>query len=212
MPGAAADYHHCGGAADPDKLSFAAPPGTPAGANHADWSNCETPELCTLGFERKIPDCDGCTNDAFTYPALVFAEPELGPQLGAQPAACYAQDTAALNRSCPAPSDLHELFQAVDTASKPSHGTDAKAAAQSKLELSTVLNITSYLVWQMVTNFVDGELAASHAFRVHHSKTCEIIIMSCVAGSHQSVTMAFTTIVSRKCCVRHCCIMRMQSI
>lgn len=156
-------YHLCACGTDkayPDKLGFAAPAREDSEADSSqaddesvsrtDWSNCEgDPSLCTLGFERKIPDCDGCSNDAFTLPENVFADPTRGPQLGEQPAECYEQDTAALNASCPRPTDLHELFDAVAQA------TDAGDQVKAKAELAAVLNVTSYMVWQLVTNFLD---------------------------------------------------------
>ena len=114
-----------------------------AGATAWDSSKCEDePSLCTLGFERKLPECDGCDNsNPFTNPDFIFDGQSPGPHLGEQPAACYVQDTAALNVSCPAPSDLHELATAV-------------THAKDKTELARVLNVSSYLVWQMVTKFV----------------------------------------------------------
>ena len=120
--------------------------------NHAAWSiaGCENdPELCTLSFERKLPKCDGCDNgDAFTKPELIYAGPEPGPHLGYQPAECYVQDTAALNASCPRPTDLYDLFYAVSVANDPGDKPE-----RAKAKLLQALNVSSYMVWQMVTIF-----------------------------------------------------------
>ena len=111
-------------------------------AGHTGWSvaGCENdPSLCTLPFERKLPKCDGCdSGDAFTTK----------PFLGDQPPECYVQDTAALNASCPKPADLHELFYAVSKVNDP--GSEEERATAKLLQ---VLNVSSYMVWQMVTVF-----------------------------------------------------------
>ena len=121
-----------------------------ASANHASWTiaGCEDdPVLCTLSFERKLPKCDGCDNgDAFTKPELIFGP--TGPQLGPQPPECSVQETAALNATCPEPTDLFPLFHAISVA-KNQDGN----SAQAKAKLLQALNVTSYMVWQMVTIF-----------------------------------------------------------
>jgi hypothetical protein len=132
----------------PDRLGY---------GGFGDWScdgKWDSPELCTLGFERKIPDCDGCSNDAFTDPSMVFPKPGLEARLGEQPAACYVQETTALNQSCPAPTDLYELFHAVSEAAT-LRGAGESNVAQAKVDLAARLNITTFLVWNVLTNFID---------------------------------------------------------
>ena len=66
-----------------------------------------------------------------------------------QPPECFVQETAALNATCPKPTDLYGLFHAVAAAKNAGGGN----AEQAKAKLLQALNVTSYMVWQAVTIF-----------------------------------------------------------
>ena len=73
--------------------------------------------------------------------------------LGEQPPECYVQDTAALNASCPKPTDLHGLFLGVSGVNKPGLEQSGPETEGAKAELTQVLSVYSYMVWQIVTIF-----------------------------------------------------------
>jgi hypothetical protein len=109
--------------------------------NHGAWQDCDQPERCTLGFEMKMPDCDGCTNQAFMNPT---------PGSCDYPAGCvqkwldndFADPINPLNCSsqCSGPTDLADLMHAVNKENS------------NLVELAATLNITSYMVWQMMSS------------------------------------------------------------
>lgn len=149
----------------PDKTIFK--PGQPPA--HGSWWDCpkESPEECTVGFEMKLPKCSGCSGEMFSdadpgscgvsdAPDDAYDQTIPGSCVSTWRQSGFRDPTnPACPMNCSAPTHLAELFGAI---SKADTTLD---------ELSHTLNVTSYMLWQMVTTFTQGDDTGWHNYYLY---------------------------------------------
>jgi hypothetical protein len=125
---------------------------------HTNWSPCAVDTECALGFERKIPDCDGCDDhfcpqgpDQATYNSFQHpSTPQPNP-----------------NCTCPQPTELAELFNGIHYESNGGRLQDSATLEQKRQSIATVLNVTDYNTWLMLTTFTGNEDTGWHNYYLY---------------------------------------------
>ena len=112
-----------------------------------------------MGFEMKLPKCRGCSGEMFSDSdpgSCGIASngfPQDGGCLGGWLKSGYKDPTNPdCPRNCSAPTHLAELFGAINK-----EGTNLD-------DLSRTLNMTSYMMWQIVTTFVQNDDTGWHNY------------------------------------------------
>ena len=141
------------------------------------WQDCPGDAVeCNIGFEMKIPSCDGCTGEMFsdTEPGSCSAR---GPSIDNMDSEGVPRsDPSCLSRwqssspryqdplfpdcprNCSAPTALAELMGAVN---RP--GTTLP-------QLATTLNLTSYMLWQIQTTFTMADDSGWHNYYLYRPR------------------------------------------
>ena len=122
-------------------------------APHSNWSPCAVDAECALGFERKMPDCDGC-DDHFC--------PQSRQQAHSGNFQHPGDPQPNPNCTCPQPTELAELFNGIHYQSNGGKLQDSATPEQNRQAIATVLNVTDWNIWVMLTTFTGNEDTGWH--------------------------------------------------